>query len=369
MPACSAPTETVTSSSGSTASVRPGGGSHGGATVAAMKPVLAVLGPRDAGPGERLEMLRRAQALLDQSDVDGIDRIDVPPRGGGEEIEGSMRAAVERMVPALQSGSLFGGRRGVMVVDAHQLLKAEADVAASLVETVDGTSAVVVFVADGSLPGALGKTVRAVGESVTVRKLRERDAADWLAAQGRDRRMRIEPEAANALLQRFGSDIASMAQALDQLATVEGPVTLDEVTARFRNRPDEPMWLYSDAVASGDTGEALRRLADFLTHGHPLQLMAFLLSDLRRRSIAAASGDLATFAEKIGSSTDHYPTKKAWNQREASSEEDLRRALDAMARADIELKTVPEASHRVTMERLTVALCRWYGGGRRRREG
>ena len=160
-----------------------------------------------------------------------------------------------------------------------------------------------------------------------------------------------------------------MAQALDQLATIEGPVTPDEVNARFRNRPDEPMWYYSDAVSAGDTGQALRRLSDFLTHGHPLQLMAFLLSDLRRRSVAAASPDIATFAERIGTSPDHYPTKKAWNQREASSEEDLRRALDAMARADIELKTAPESSHRVTMERLTVALTRWYGGGRRRRTG
>ncbi len=331
-----------------------------------MKPVLAVLGPRDAGPGERLEMQRRAQALLDQCEVDGIDRIDVPPKGGGEDMEGSMRAAVEAMVPALQSGSLFGGRRGVMVVDAHQLLKSEADVAASLIETMDGASSVVVFVSDGALPGALGKAVKDLGETITVRKMREKDAADWLAGQARDRRMRLDAEAANALLHHFGSDIASMAQALDQLATVEGPVTLDEVNARFRNRPDEPMWHYSDAVAAGNTGEALRRLSDFLTHGHPLQLMAFLLSDLRRRSIAAASTDMAAFAERIGSTPDHYPTKKAWGQREVSSEDDLRRALDAMARADIELKTAPEASHRVTMERLTVALCRWYGGGRRR---
>jgi len=331
-----------------------------------MKPVLAVLGPRHAGPGERLEMLRRAQALLDQSEVDGIDRIDVPPKGGSDDGEGSMRAAVEAMVPALQSGSLFGGRRGVMVVDAHRLLKAEAEVAAALVETVDGSSSVVVFVSDGALPGALGKAVKAVGESIVVKPLREKDAADWLAAQARERRLRIEPEAANALLQSFGSDIASMGQALDQLESIEGPVTVDEVNTRFRNRPDEPMWYYSDAVAAGNTGEALRRLADFLTHGHPLQLMAFLLADLRRRSIAASSPDIETFAERIGASAKHYPTRKAWGYREASSEEDLRKALDAMARADIQLKTAPESSHRVTMERLTVALCRWYGGGRRR---
>jgi len=301
--------------------------------------------------------------------VHGIDRIDVPPKGGGEEMDGAMRASVEAMIPALQSGSLFGGRRGVMVVDAHQLLKSEAEVAASLIEAVDGSSSVVVFVANGTLPAPLGKAVKAIGEIITIKRIRERDAADWLSNETRDRRMRLEPEAANALLQRFGSDIASLAQALDQLETVESPVTLEAVTSRFRNRPDEPMWHYSDAVAAGDTSAALRRLADFLTHGHPLQLMAFLLGDLRRRSMAAAAPDIATFADWIGASPDHYPVRKAWNQREVSSEEDLRRALKALARADLELKTAPEVSHRVTMERLTVALTRWYGGGRRRRAG
>ncbi len=31
-----------------------------------------------------------------------------------------------------------------------------------------------------------------------------------------------------------------------------------------------------------------------------------------------------------------------------------------MARADLQLKTAPEPTHRVTMERLTVALSYWY---------
>jgi DNA polymerase-3 subunit delta len=334
-----------------------------------MKPVVAVIGPRDAGPGERLEMQRRAHALLDQAGVDGVDRIDVPAKGGGDEVEGSLRAAVEPLVPALQSGSLFGGRRGVLVVDAHQLLRSEAEVAAALVGGVDGSSAMVVFVAEGSLPAPLAQAVKASGESVTVKKMRERDAADWLARESRERRIRLDPEAANALLQRFGSDVAALAQALDQLATVEGPVTGEEVASRFRNRPDEPMWHFSDAVAAGDTGEALRRLADFLTHGHPLQLTAFLLGDLRRRAMAAAAPDLATFASWMGAAPDHFPVRKAWESRERVPEEHLRRALDALARADLELKTAPESSHRVTIERLTVALTRWYGGGRRRRAG
>lgn len=332
-----------------------------------MKPILAVTGPRDTGPGERSEMLRRAAALLEQWGVEGTDRFDVPDRGSGEEMEGgALRPALEALVPALQSGSLFGGVRGVMIVDAHQLLRAEAEIIAELAGGVDGASTVVVFVSDGALPAPLAAVVKERGETLAVKKLRERDASDWLGHEARRRGVKLEPGAAAGLLARFGSDIAAMEMALEQLETIDGPVTADAVARRFRNRPDEPMWHYSDAVAAGDVGAALRRLGDFLTHGHPLQLLAFMEGDLRRRALAAAAPNIETLADWTGSRADHYPTLKAWRQRDQVSEERLRRSLDALVRADLELKTAPEETHRVTLERLTVALTRWYGAGSRR---
>nr|NIR41354.1 hypothetical protein [Actinomycetota bacterium]NIS36364.1 hypothetical protein [Actinomycetota bacterium]NIU22309.1 hypothetical protein [Actinomycetota bacterium]NIU70893.1 hypothetical protein [Actinomycetota bacterium]NIV58874.1 hypothetical protein [Actinomycetota bacterium] len=302
-----------------------------------MKSVLAVIGPRDAGPGEREEMLRRAHALLDQAGADGVDRIDVPGRGSGDDGEGAMRGGVEPLIPALQSGSLFGGRRGVLVVDAHQFLKAEAEVVADLIGLFDD-SAVVCFVASGSIPAPLGKAVKEVGETSTVKKMRERDAADWLSEASRSRGLRLDGEVSALLLQRFGTDTAALGQALDQLAALDGPITAEEVAGRFRNRPDEPMWHYSDAVAAGKTGEALRRLADFLTHGHPLQLLAFMESDLKRRSLAAAAPDVETLAGWVGAKPDHYPVTKAWRARNAVSEDHLRRALDALSRAELQIK-------------------------------
>lgn len=330
-----------------------------------MKPVLAVLGPRDAGPGEREEMLRRGRALLEQAAVDDVERIDVPGRGAGEEGEGSLRAEVERIVPALQSGSLFGGRRGVLVVDAHYLLKAEAEIVASLAAGMDGEAIVVCFLAEGSLPAPLGGVVTERGETTAVRQIKEHSVAEWVRAAGRERGVRLDGGAIAALVQRFGTDTASLGRALDQLAATGEAVTAEGVIARFRNRPDEPMWLYTDAVVAGDTGAALRRLADVLTHGHPLQVLAALDRDLRQRALAACAPDVATLAGWMGAAPEHYPVKKAWGSRGKTSDDHLRRALDALARADISLKTAPEATHRPTMERLTVALCRWYGGRRR----
>jgi DNA polymerase III delta subunit len=310
-------------------------------------------------------MLDAARRIFDEAGVDNVERIDVPGRGAAEDGDGTLRTEVERLVPALQSGSLFGGCTGVLVVDAQHLHKPEAEILGPLMEGLDPAVSIVVLVSAGALPAAVQKVVKATGSTISVKKMRERDAISWLREAARDRRVRIDAASAEALVQRYGSDVAALGQALDQLASVEGEITPELIAVRFRNRPDEPMWHYADAVSAGDTGTALRRLADFLTHGHPLQLLAFLENDLKRRALAAAAPDIQTFAEWSGTSADHYPTKKAWNARTNATDDDLRLALDALARADVSMKTMPEATHRLTMERLTVALSRWYRGGAR----
>jgi len=321
-------------------------------------PVFTVLGPRDAGPGERERMLDEAARLLGNDDH---VRVDVPGRGGDGEGEGVLREGVQAVVPALQSGSLFGGPRALLVVDAQRLLKGEAEIVAELVGAVDPDEVVAVFVAEGAVPAPLGAVLRRSGETITVKKLRERDASAWLATAARERGIRLGEGAAAVLLQRYGSDVAALGRALDQLAVNGGTVTAASVRGRFQNRPDEPMWHLADAIVAGDEGEALRRLADFLEHGHPLALLAFLEGEVRRRSLAAVAPDLETYAAWVGGSPQAYPVRKVWERRNRTGAAGLRRAIGAIARAEAGLKTAPEATHRVTMERLVVALSRWLG--------
>ncbi|GBD83958.1 DNA polymerase III subunit delta [bacterium BMS3Abin02] len=329
-----------------------------------MKAIFAVQGPSGAAPGERQQMLERSRRLLEQAGASETVRIDVPARGAEEVGEGGvLRSGVEPLVPALQSGSLFGDRLGVEVVDAQSLQKMEADVVVELLDRMDPEAVFVVFVTAGSLPSSLAKKVKAVGEVITVKKIREQDANDWLFAQIKNRNLRVRPDAVAALLRKFGSDVAAMAQALDQLTGLE-EVTIDEVNVRFANRPDEPIWHYADAVSAGDVGQALRRLSDFLVHGHPLQLLGFLENDLRRRAMAASAPNLETLADWLGQPSSSFPVRKAWQGRSKTSDSALQRALGALARTDRILKSSPSEIHELTLERLTVALCRWYGGSR-----
>jgi len=320
--------------------------------------LLIVSGPSSAGPGEREQMLELAGAHMAKHDVvrDQVVRIDVPGRGAGEEGEGPVRGELEPMIPLLQSGSLFGDNLGLELVDAENLQKTEVATLVELLEGADLQSIEVVLLYGGAVP----KAIRDLdGQAVSVKKMWERQAVQWLDKEVEARGLTIDKGAAEALVKRFGTDTASMGQALDQLEGSSGKITAELIMDRFKNRPDEPAWNITDAIEKGDVPTALRRLSDFLVHGHPLVYLAALESDLKRRALAAAAPDKETLRDWVGGSD--RQVSRLWNQRGRVRESSLRRAQEALVRADRVVKTHPEDVHRVTLERLTVAFCRWYG--------
>ena len=222
--------------------------------------LIAVTGPSNPGPGEREEMLEAARQALLEEGIEPADivRIDVPGRGAGEDGEGTLRAELEPVVPILQSGSLFGGRQGLLVVDAHNLQVAEAEILADLVSNRDPEAVAVVFVSGGKLPKPLADVAKNGGRAVTIAKMWERQAIAWAEEEMKKRELDAEPEAAAALVQRFGTDTAAMSRALDQLREHRGKITPALILDWFKNRPDEPLFLYIDAIEKGRAGEALR---------------------------------------------------------------------------------------------------------------
>lgn len=322
--------------------------------------LLIVSGPSNAGPGEREQMLEAAASHLRERGVEReqVVRIDVPGRGGGEEGEGPMRAELEPMIPLLQSGSLFGGTQGLELVDAHNLQKAEVETLVELLAEADLDQLEVVVVSEGMPPRPIAGIATEKGSTVTVKKMWERQASKWLDEQVKERGLAMDRGAAETLVRRFGSDTAGMGRALDQLGEYRGKITSEVVADRFKNRPDEPLWHITDAISQGDVPTALRRLADFLVHGHPLVYLAALEGVVKKRSLAGAAPDEETFKEWAGGGSDRQ-LAMLWRQRGGVKESDLRRAQEALVRADRVVKTQPEEVHQVTLERLTVAMCRW----------
>lgn len=287
----------------------------------------------------------------------------MPGRGGStEDSSGQLRGELEAIIPMLQSGSLFGGKQGLQLVDAQNLTTAEAEVVAELLPLIDPDAIALSIVSEGAIPAGLAKVVKGVGTSFSVKKIWESNAQRWLHDEIKRRDLDISGDAAAALIQRFGADTASLGQALDQLADAGRKVTAALVLERFRNRPNEPIFHYTDAVSKGDVDEALRRLGDLLTHHHPLVLLASLETEVKRRAWALAAPDAETLAEWAGARSNDRWVERVWRQRTKLKDSSLRKALDALVRADRVLKSAPEEMHRVTMERLTVAMCFWLVG-------
>jgi DNA polymerase III delta subunit len=321
----------------------------------------AIIGPRDASATEQEQMRTRAARIFKDEGVEDPHRVDVPGKGTSTtgDDNGALRESVQMIIPALQSGSLFGGKTGVLVVDAQQLLKTEIDAVVEMLDNADPSEAVAVFIASGTLPAPIKKKVAASGKVETVRAVSERDAAGWIVSYAKDHRLKIDQSARSVLLATFGSDTAQMRNAIDQLAVSGSTISSDDVRANFTNRPDEPLWFLGDAIVAGNEGEALRRLSDFLEHQHPLILLSYLEGEVRKRSLAAVSPDYETFASVAKANPNSYATKKIWQNRTRANGDGLARSVKAIARADITIKTMPEATHRVTLERLTVAMCHW----------
>lgn len=323
-------------------------------------PWIAISGPKDAGAGDRERMLELAAQAFSQAGVEDPVRIDVPAKGGGSAGDGgTLRDQVVAVVPALQSGSLFGGPNGVLVMDAQNLLKAEIDTIVELLEASDPAQAAAVFASAGTMPAAIKKVAKAYGEVLEIKAMRTRDALEWMTGYARDHGLRIEQDARDELIKHFGTDHASIKRAIDRLAVTSTTITGEAIRTTVDNRPDEPMWFLGDAIMAGDAGEALRRVADFLQHNHPLILLSYLENEVRKRSVAAVAPDYETYAAWSKSNPKSYATKKVWESRTRANGPALANCVRALSRADLTLKTEPEATHRVTMERLTVAMARW----------
>ena len=87
----------------------------------------------------------------------------------------------------------------------------------------------------------------------------DRQASQWLSGELEARGLDVTKDAGEALLKRFGTDIAAMGQALDQLEETSGKISGQMIMDRFRNRPDEPTWHITDAIAKGEVDTALKR--------------------------------------------------------------------------------------------------------------
>jgi DNA polymerase III subunit delta len=244
----------------------------------------------------------------------------------------------------LLSPSLFGGRRVVVIRQAHDLKAATVEVLSTLLGSPDPEITVVVHhsgVAKGKPVLDLARKLDA--HRISCAKLtRPDERLDFVRSEVRRAGASITPDAAANLLDAVGSDLRELATVSAQLASDSGGrIDADTVAEYHRGRAEVSGFAVADLTVSGDSAKALEALRWALSVGVPEVVIADAIAD-GVRSVAkvygAGRGNPNELAPVLGMPP--WKVRRAQSQARGWQEDGLRQALITVAELNADVKGV-----------------------------
>jgi DNA polymerase-3 subunit delta len=167
----------------------------------------------------------------------------------------------------------------------------------------------------------------------------DRDKTDFIVTEFRTHRRRIDPDAARALAAAVGSSTAELAAACAQLLS-DGPesISFDDVEKYYGGRVEATAFKVADAALAGRAESALKLWRQALDTGvDPVPMVGALAAKLRTiAQVHGTRGGAGQLAQRIGAAP--WMVERAQEESRRFSEEDLVRALRALAEADAQVK-------------------------------
>lgn len=247
-------------------------------------------------------------------------------------------AAAAEILGALDTPSLLGGRRLVVVRDAQDLTKDAVEVLTRYVEA-PAPSAVLVLVATGRTK--LDSAVKGAGR-ITLEAPKGRRLVAWIRERGREHKLRVDDRAGWALLDSVGTELRDLDAALEQLSTALGvgaSVGAAEVRTAFPRLADERVFAFQDAVGERRLPVAMTALRRLLEQGdEPLMVFGALSSQIRRMLRARRSADVCAKAVGDAMGLPAWRAERLQRQCRSYREEELVDALGVLATTDVEMK-------------------------------
>jgi DNA polymerase-3 subunit delta len=311
-----------------------------------------------------------------------LEEITVPPGrtsddsdvvGGAEGRE----QAVAAVLNAAGSPPFMTSHRIVVVRDVGLLTAADAEpLVRYLDDPLDSTVLVLVH-SGGKLAPALAKKLK---ELHAPERAPDTEATDKvLIAQAHEHGVLLSKESAELIARHLGDDAGRVVALVEVLSAAFGPderLSADDVRPYLGEEGTVAPYLLTNAIEEGDIPRALELLHRVLTVTsakqpkpmHPLQVMGVLTGYYRRvlRLDDPGIRGEADAVAALGGKVKPFPAKKALAQARALGSDGIRRAFDALARADLDLKGASGMPEAAVMEVLVVRLCRLSGeaGGR-----
>ncbi|MFN2488552.1 MAG: DNA polymerase III subunit delta [Actinomycetota bacterium] len=243
------------------------------------------------------------------------------------------------MLAALETPSLLGGRRLVVVHDAGALTKDQTEALGSYIGS-PSPHTVLVLMTGGRTK--LAEVVRRSGEVIALEAPKGRRLVGWIRERARGHRLKLDDRAGWALIDSVGGDLRDLDGALEQIATNTGPearIGAPEVRRLFPRLADERVYAFTDAVGDRRLNVAMTALRRLLDQGdQPLVIFGSLAAQIRRLVLArsVAEGGARAVGEVLG--LPEWRAERLNRQARSYREEELVAAMGTLATADVEMK-------------------------------
>lgn len=214
-----------------------------------------------------------------------------------------------------------------------------------------------------AVPKPLTAAVQDGGEIVDVKVPRGKGAQGWIEEQVAAAGLDLSRDALRVLGDHLGEERGRLPALLDTLASTFGEgakLGPDDVTPYLGEAGDVAPWELTDAIAAGDVPAALDRLHRMQSSGgrHALQILASLHGHYGRLLRLDGSGlrDEKAAAQALGMKGSTFPAKKALQQSRKLGSAKVGRAIDLLARADLDVRGATAVEDQTTMDVLVARL-------------
>ena len=294
--------------------------------------------------------------LVDDLVGDG-DRTMMVDEFDGDEYE------LRMVVDAAQTPSFLTDKRVVVARDVGRFAADELTPLLGYLSNPLDTCDLVLVVNGAAVPKKLGDAVKAVGTVTnTSPPNRPKDRQGWIVDHIAGTGLRIKPDAAVQLGSWLGEDAGRLDGILATLSSTYGSdhvLSFAEIEPFLGEAGGVPPWDFTDAIDAGDTTRALTLLGRMMHAGgrHPLQIMAIVhnhYANLAKLDGAEARTEADAMAATGIKSA--FPAKKALQTYNRLGTAAVKRAIELLAQADLDLRGEKDLEAELVMEVLVARL-------------
>jgi DNA polymerase III subunit delta len=302
---------------------------------------------------DRPKIVRALRRLRARFGAESIDHLAAESASGAD------------AVAACNALGLFAGDDGgrlVVVEGIERWRKADIDaVTAYLADPVPG--AVLALVANEPMRGdALAKAIGKTGQVLTFDAPKPRDLPGWVRAQFEGRGATIDNDAARALVEIVGDDLAGLATEADKITTwaAGDPITRADVEALATPAREATAWALTDAWGERDLPAVLIACEAELERRDPFAVSTRLAAHVGLvRTVQRLAADGVPSREIAKQLRLHeFRIKKAVGHAKRYSEDELDAAIVRLAALDAAIKGASRLPSELVLTRTLVELTR-----------